>query len=87
LLPLFATGVVYNGSKFATGVVDTGGNLACEYLLEFLQKFETVLLEYSEAGGKLIHEKTERKKSCDTVPLNSSNLNAIISTLIIINLN
>jgi hypothetical protein len=52
----------------------------------FRKKFETVLLEYSEAGGKLIHEKTESKKSCDTVPLNSSNLNAIISTLLIINL-
>jgi hypothetical protein len=24
---------------------------------------------YSGAGGKLIHEKAESKKSCDTVPL------------------
>ncbi len=24
---------------------------------------------YSRAGGKLIHEKTRSKKSCDTVPL------------------
>jgi hypothetical protein len=27
LFPLFATGVVYNGGKYAAGVVDTGGNL------------------------------------------------------------
>ena len=27
-------------------------------------------MEYSGAGGKLIHEKTRGKKSCDTVPLN-----------------
>jgi hypothetical protein len=25
---------------------------------------------YSGAGGKLIHEKSRSKKSCDTVPLN-----------------
>ncbi len=24
---------------------------------------------YSEAGGKLIHEKNQKKKSCDIVPL------------------
>jgi hypothetical protein len=28
-----------------------------------------VLMGYSEAGGKLIHEKTRSKKSRDTVPL------------------
>jgi hypothetical protein len=27
LFPLFATGVVYTGGKFAIGVFDTGGNL------------------------------------------------------------
>ncbi len=35
----------------------------------FEKKFETVLLGYSGAGGKLIHEKTRCKKSRDTVPL------------------
>ncbi len=33
-------------------------------------KFETVLMDYSGAGGKLIHQKTISKKSRDTVPLN-----------------
>jgi hypothetical protein len=27
LFPLFATGVIYTGGKFAAGVIDTGGNL------------------------------------------------------------
>jgi hypothetical protein len=31
--------------------------------------FETVLMGYSGAGGKLIHEKTRSKISRDTVPL------------------
>ncbi len=43
--------------------------LTCEYLREFSKKFETVLLEYSGSGGKLIHQKTRSKKSPDTVPL------------------
>jgi hypothetical protein len=41
---------------FATGV-------------EFSKKFETVLMGYSGAGEKLIHEKTRGKKSRDTAPL------------------
>ncbi len=44
--------------------------LSCEYLREFRKKFETVLMRYSGARGKLIHKKTRSKKSCDTVPLN-----------------
>jgi hypothetical protein len=55
-------------AKFATVVVDTGGS-TCEYLCEFSKKFETVLMGYSGAGGKWIHEKTRSKKSRDTVPL------------------
>ncbi len=43
--------------------------LACEYLREFSKKFKTVLMWYSGAGGKLIHEKTGSKKSRDTVAL------------------
>ncbi len=31
--------------------------LSCEYLREFSKKLETVLMGYSGAGGKLIHEK------------------------------
>jgi hypothetical protein len=34
------------------------------------QKFEVTLILFSGALGKMIHEKTPGKKSCDTVPLN-----------------
>jgi hypothetical protein len=44
-------------SRCTTGVNDTGGKIA------------TVLMEYSGAGGKLIHEKNQKQKSRDTVPL------------------
>jgi hypothetical protein len=63
LVAKFAAGVVDTGGKFAAGVVDTGG------LREFSKKFQTVLMGYSGAGGKLIHKKTRSKKSRDTVPL------------------
>jgi hypothetical protein len=58
-------------AKFATYVVDTGGApcVCCEYLREFSNKFKTVLMGYSGAGGKLIHEKTRSRKSHDTVPV------------------
>jgi hypothetical protein len=36
-------------SRFTTGIIDTGG------------KFETVLMGYSGAGGKLIHEKNQEQ--------------------------
>jgi hypothetical protein len=75
----FAAGVVDTGGNFFAGVVDTGGKFAtgsywwctlnCKYLREFSKKIEMVLMEYSGAGGKLIHEKTRSKKSHDTVPL------------------
>jgi hypothetical protein len=55
----FAAGVVGSGGKFATGVVDTGG---APWLHEFSKKFETVLMEYSGAGGKMIHEKNQKQK-------------------------
>ncbi len=35
--------------------------MTCEYLREFSKKFETVLMGYSGAGGKLIHKKTLAK--------------------------
>ncbi len=35
--------------------VSEGEWLACEYFREFSKKFETVLMGYSVAGGKLIH--------------------------------
>jgi hypothetical protein len=36
--------------------------LNCEYLREFSKKFETILMGYSGAGGKLIHEKNQKSK-------------------------
>ncbi len=47
----------------------SGIPLTCEYLREFSKKFETVLMGYSGARGKLIHKKNRSKKSRDTVPL------------------
>ncbi len=68
----FATGVVDTGGKFVTGINNTsktGGEichrcrwLTCEYIRKFSKKFETVLMEYSGAGGKLIHEKNQKQK-------------------------
>jgi hypothetical protein len=51
----FATGfagVVYTGSKFATGVNNT---LSCEYIREFSKKFKMALMVYSGAWRKLIY--------------------------------
>jgi hypothetical protein len=36
--------------------------LSCEYLREFSKKFETTLMIYSGAWGKLIHEKNQKSK-------------------------
>ncbi len=36
--------------------------LTCEHLREFSKKFETVLMGYSGAGGKLIHKKNQKQK-------------------------
>jgi hypothetical protein len=56
LVAKFAAGVVETGGKFATGVVDTGG------APRLAKKFETVLMGYSGAGGKLIHKKNQKQK-------------------------
>ncbi len=52
-------------------------HLELRNLHKFAKKFETVLMGYSGAGGKLIYDKTRSKKSLDTVPLKvlSSHLN------------
>ncbi len=50
----------YTDGIFAAGIVDTGGKYA--FVLEFSKIFERVLMEYSEAGGKLIHEKNQKQK-------------------------
>ncbi len=44
----------------------------CTLTCEFSKKFETVLMGYCGAGGKLTHEKTRSKKSRDTIPLTPS---------------
>ncbi len=36
-------------------------------------------MDYSGAGGKLIHEMNQKKNSRDTVPLTSSKMNIISS--------
>ena len=60
----FAASVVDIGGNFAAGDVDTGGppwlaNISANFREK---KFETVLMEYSGAGGKLIHEKNQKQK-------------------------
>jgi hypothetical protein len=47
-------------AKFAAGVVDDTGT--CEYLREFSNKFEMILLLLSGAWGKVIHEKNLKQK-------------------------
>jgi hypothetical protein len=50
--------------------------LSCEYLREFSKKFETALMVYSGAWGKLIHEKNQKQKiswHCPFKPATSRN--------------
>ncbi len=44
--------------------------LSCEYLREFSGKFETALMVYSGAWGKLIHEKSQKSKISWHCPFN-----------------
>ncbi len=44
--------------------------LTCEYLCEFSKKLKTVLMGYSGAGGKLIHEKNQKQKISWHCPFN-----------------
>ncbi len=48
--------------------------LTCKYLREFLEKFETVLMDTRGLGGKSFMKKTISKKSRDTVPLKGQKL-------------
>jgi hypothetical protein len=47
------------------------------------KKFETALIVFSGAWGKLIHEKNRSRKSRDTAPLRS--LKRVIKSIFIIN--
>jgi hypothetical protein len=63
----YATGIKNTsetgGKKFATGIVDTGGAPCLSNIsANFRKKFGTVLMEYSGAEGKLIHEKNQKQK-------------------------
>jgi hypothetical protein len=65
-----AAGVVDTGGKFSTGVIDTGGApLLGNISANFRKKFETVLMGYSGAGGKLLHEKKPEAKNLVTLSL------------------
>jgi hypothetical protein len=44
--------------------------LSCKYLREFSKKFGTILMGYSGAGGKLIHEKNQKQKISWHCPFN-----------------
>jgi hypothetical protein len=67
----FAAGDVDTGGKFATSVIDTGGApwLANIFREKFSNKFKMILVLFSGAWWKMIHEKIWSKKSRDTVPL------------------
>jgi hypothetical protein len=52
LFPLFATGVIDTGGKFAAGVDIGGAPLLANISAIFSKKFETVLMGYSGAGGE-----------------------------------
>ena len=69
----FAAGVVDTGGNLPPVSLSPVANLppvslirwqtlTCEYLREFSKKFKTVLMGYSGAGGKLIHEKNQKQK-------------------------
>ncbi len=62
LVEKFAAGVVDTGGKFATSVVDTDGAPCLAIISEFSKKFETVLMQYSGAGGKLIYQQNQKQK-------------------------
>ncbi len=64
-------------AKFAAGVVDTGGKFAAN----FRKKFETVLMGYSGAGGKLIYEKKPEAKNLVTLSLSCDTFKSIYLSL------
>jgi hypothetical protein len=65
----FAAGVVDTGEKFAIGVVNTGGALLIANISANFQKNLKRSMEYSGAGGKLIHEKNPKAKNLVTLSL------------------
>jgi hypothetical protein len=64
LLSKFATGINHTSSTGGKiyAVVYTGDVPWCEYFFKFLKKFEMVLMLFSGAWGKMIHEKKLNQK-------------------------
>ncbi len=58
-------------AKFALGVVDTGGKpWFANISASFRKNLKTVIMGYSGAGGKLIHEKNQKQKISWHCPFN-----------------
>ncbi len=77
VFPIFATGINDTSStcgKFAAGVDDTS---------DFMKKIEMILMILLLAWGKMIHKKTRRKKSRDTVPLGAGHVTKYASQLLV----
>jgi hypothetical protein len=68
-LPPVSTTLAKLVEKFAAGVADIGGTLTCDYLREFSKKFETVLMQYSGAGGETDSSKKPEAKNLVTLSL------------------
>ncbi len=67
--------VVDTGGKFATVVVDTSDAPSLANIsANFWEKCLTVLMGYSGAGGKLIHEKNQKQKISRHCPFNTINV-------------
>ena len=63
LVAKFATRVIDISGKFAAGVIETRSVPDLQISTRiFLKKFEKVLMGYSGATGKLIHEKNQKQK-------------------------
>ncbi len=66
----FATGVVNTGGNFAAGVVDTGGQpWAANISANFRKKSKRPKWYTQGLWGKLLHDKNQKQKSRDSVPL------------------
>ncbi len=59
--------------------------LTCEYLHEFLKKFETLLMEYTGAGGKMIHVRNQKQKISWHCPFKGTNARDDFSYFVLLN--
>ncbi len=71
LVAKFAAGVFDTSGKFAAGVNDTGGApWLANISANFRKKFEMILMLFSGAWGKVIHEKNLKQKISWHCPFN-----------------